>query len=557
MSAFINDNFWNPWLSKTVLLAALLLPPLTGWASNRAIESASIPTQITLENNGSQLTLSTSSDQWQVTIERASILDQSASTQRVLHDIPYFYRGKILGKANSWVRLSSDSEITASRKTSAATLNLTGHIFVDGNLLSLRHDENKANTLVPIENSQASTKTLRARLQPYAKNSPKLLQNKEDTAPLKAIKIGIMVDSRYNDFYKGRGLAEALSIINGVDGLFQDQLGLAIIVERIKYQEDPLTDPLRNYAGSMVQMLNEFRQVRLAEPEFPAELALVHLFTGNSDPEKLIGVSWIDTLCQLDGYDISISTPYPFNILLSAHEIAHNLGALHDDDLQCQVDTSITGREVMWSELSNTTASNFSSCSLNAMQQSLAASCVLNNIDMALTVKTTPTSFLFEQRVEISAINWDETRTSGLVSSITHFPDSTQLSNLGAGCVLTNTTLTCQHGNINAYSQSSYSVTALLANSDNTLIQSELYFSDFTDSNDLDNKANVQASFTESAMSQTPQLINLALSNDGDNRAIATGGSSGIGSFGLLELLWLSLAYSCISITHRRKSHPA
>ncbi|MFT5897372.1 MAG: hypothetical protein ACI8VW_004260 [bacterium] len=549
MDVFINGNIWSKWFSRVALGVTLFVTVFNAFAGNINVDNAFTPARVTLERNGTQLIISTSTAQWQVPFERFSILGNSASIQRALYDIPYFYRGHVLGKENSWVRINSDIELPPSSKTATVDVNVSGHIFIDDALFKLQHHEKTGHSLVAISNSSANTNTLKAGHISQQQNSSRLSAQQDKVLPLKAIQIGILIDSRYNDFHNGGGLNEALKIINGVDGLFQDQLGLAIIVERFKSEEDPQTDPLRHYSGNMEQMLNEFRQIRRSDDEFPADLALVHLFTGHSDPDKLIGVSWIDTVCQVDGYDLSISTPYPNGTLLSAHEIAHNLGAFHDDDQQCLTDASITGSQVMWSELSNFTQTNFSSCSLDAMRHSLSSSCVLENIDMALTVKTTPTSFSFEQQVEVSAINWDITRTSGQVSSITRFPESTQLSNQGAGCVLTNTTMTCQHGNISADSQSIYSVTALLANAGAALISSELYFSDFTDSNGSDNRADVQVSLTEEAISQTPQLTNMEISNDGDNRAAVS--SAGVGSFGPLDIIWLSLLWRFIYLNKR------
>lgn len=542
MNGFISKNIRKRWLSRIALIATLYLLTLQAFADSQGLENTSTPALVTLENNGTQLHVRTVSAQWQITLERFSMLGDSAAIQRALHNIPYFYRGYIVGEENSWARINSAIELHSFSKTAVADMKVSGHISIDDKLFKLQHDDNTGHSLISIANIPATTNALNAIYKPLQQETPSLLDQQTKILPLKAIKIGVLADSRYNEYYNGSGLAEALSIINGVDGLFQAQLGLAIIVERFKSEEDPQTDPLRNYSGSMNQMLTGFRLARLNDPEFPTDLALVHLFTGHSDPNQLIGVSWINTVCQIDGYDLSISSPYRYSLLLSAHEIAHNLGALHDDDQQCLADTSITGSQVMWSELSNSTQTNFSSCSLDAMRQSLSSSCVQENIDMALTVKTTPTSFLFEQRVEVSAINRDITRTSGQVSSITRFPESTQLSNQDAGCELTDSTMTCQHGNIGAGSESVYSVTALLANSDTALIRSELHFSDFTDHNESDNKAVVQVSLTEEVISQTPQFA-----NDGNNGAVAIGGGAGLGSFGPLGIFWLSILYCSFS----------
>lgn len=542
MKGFIIRHSCRQWLGKTALITTLFLTALNTSANNGSFDSAYIPARVDLENNGTQLIVITPTEKWQMTLERFSLLGNQASIQRALHDIPYFYRGRIQGQDNSWVRINSDFKLTSSSPAAIVELNISGHIFINDELFKLQHDDKTGHSLIPIQDPSASSNLLKARQDPAYLNSLTGSTNRHiKNSPLKAIKIGVMVDSRYNEIHNGDGLNKALEVISGVDGLFQDQLGLAITVDRIKSEQDPQTDPMRNFSGSMEQMLYEFRQIRQNDAELPADLALVHLFTGHNDINKLIGVSWIDTLCQLDGYDLSISTHYAHSILLSAHEIAHNLGAVHDDDQQCLADPTITGNQIMWSELSNFTQTDFSSCSLNNMRQSLSSSCVQENIDMAVTIKTTPTSFLSEQQVEVSAINLDTQRTSGHISSITRFPESTQLSNQEAGCVFKNSTMTCQHGSISANSQSIYSVTALLSNTETTPIISELYISGFTDLNTQNNAAIVQPSLSDVAISQAHPLSDLATNNNGNNGAVAIGASAGVGSFGALGILWLGL----------------
>lgn len=134
----------------------------------------------------------------------------------------------------------------------------------------------------------------------------------------------------------------------------------------------------------MDQILSAYRDIRLGDVALPADLALVHLFSGYDDPDKVIGLGWIDTACRLDGYDLSVSTPFPYDMLLSAHEIAHNLGADHDDSAACISDNVITGSEIMRSELSGSTQPVFSSCSISKMKPALTAECVLDNTNVGV-----------------------------------------------------------------------------------------------------------------------------------------------------------------------------
>jgi len=503
--------------------------------------NAATPVQLSFDKSTELLSIKTDSTHWKIRLQTTSILGSSATVQQALFDIPSFYRGTVLTDDSSWVRLNSDIPFTTTAGLDLHSAALHGHIFFEDSLYKLRHDGTHGYFLMPLERKHASTGfySTQAQRQRSLPNDPSnLLQNASEKTQ-KAIKIGIVIDSRYNERYNGRGLAEALGVINGVDGMFQSQLGLSIIVERFSLMEDPGTDPLRQFPGSMEQMLYRFRNHRIEDSELPADLALVHLFTGHSNPNELIGLSWIDTVCQSDGYDVSVSTPFPYSMLLSAHEIAHNLGAVHDDDQQCLSDTSVSGNEVMWSELSHNTQATFSSCSINRMEVALRSSCVINNIDTAISIKSTATGKPLEQRVEISAINWDLYRVAPNISSSTLFPNGTELSNASAGCLIDGTKLECQHGNIAAKDRNTLTVTALFSNPEPSTIRSDIEVLEFADTNKLDNYAAVSVDF-EGEVSSNSAIAFAASSNEIPSRFQAGAGASA-GSYSPITLLVLSL----------------
>ena len=83
---------------------------------------------------------------------------------------------------------------------------------------------------------------------------------------------------------------------------------------------------------------------------------------------------------------------------------------------------------------------------------------------------------------------------------------------------------------------------------------SNLYFSDFTDLNNSDNVASVQPSLTDVVISPAPPLNDLAIDNDGNNRAVAIGASSGLGSFGALGIFWLGVFCYATTLNRRRQT---
>ncbi len=516
-------------------------------AFNGDFTKIAAPAELAFHPSEGTLEIHTSDNHWTLILKEHSVLGGSASIQQALFEIPFFYRGKVHGAEDSWVRLDSESDLTNFSETSLNTASLEGHVFVNGSLYELNFNPSSGYSITSIASDDSNALLLSSRnISTNASISP-FAERASGPELHKAIRIGIVVDSRYNEHHNGRGLAEALSIINGADGLFQDQLGLAIIVERFKVLDNPASDPLREFSGNMEEILRFFRLTRIEDEELSADLALVHLFTGHSDSSQLIGLSWIGTVCQQDGHDVSVSTPFPYSMLLSSHEIAHNLGAVHDNDQQCLVDESITGNEVMWSELSHNTQANFSSCSIETMSASLSSSCVVDNQDLSVSLESIATDFLFEQQVQITATNWDTSRVARETSSVTQFPDNTILISPSAGCAASGSTLTCQHENLNANSSSSVSVTAQFTNSDPAVIQSELLHPVFTDTNSLDNNAAVQVNFNGQAFSANA----FAANDDSENQAVITGGSAGAGSLGPLSL-WLLMLLSAPLITCRR-----
>jgi hypothetical protein len=194
---------------------------------------------------------------------------------------------------------------------------------------------------------------------------------------LRRATIALVIDSQFNEFHAGRGLEKALSIVNSVDGIYRHEFALRLDINTAIVHREPATDPHRHGHVTSEHMLRSFRDYRMTQPAL-AGVCLVHLFTGNRNSDRPVGLAWIDTACHPDGYDVSLSTPYRHDILLAAHEIAHNLGAEHDSDTYCaEVDTGI-----MWRVVSDNTSQYFSDCTRMAVAESIARLPTVSEPDM-------------------------------------------------------------------------------------------------------------------------------------------------------------------------------
>lgn len=267
-----------------------------------------------------------------------------------------------------------------------------------------------------------------------------------------ALRVAAVVDSRFDEHHQGRGVARALSLINIIDGIYQEQLGVALVLDSVVAYTNAATDPMRNHGGTVESMLERFREIRMQEPQLRPDLTMVHLFTGQQDPRGVLGLGWIDTACRSDGYNVSLSTPFAYDALLAAHEMAHNLGALHDDAPGCSTDRS----NIMWPRLSSQTAPAFSQCSLNALRSGLEAPCNLENIDLSVQMQSRTGLDGSGRTLLIVANNQDPVRVARNVRAMTRLPAGSRLILSPPDCTVTQASagqgpeLICELGDIPA-----------------------------------------------------------------------------------------------------------
>lgn len=556
-----------------ILPGLLACMHLTAQAATSDAPLIATPALVALDEAGTTLDITTIDLTWHLTLQEKNLLDLSSEFEQALFDTPTFYDGQVTGDADSWARISHETTDSHSENGSAGRV--TGYVHTHGQLYELQYREDMGgHALASLTRDQSLAEIPLPDMYPNpgmgmldraAGMTTRSARRNGPVAP-RAIRIGIVIDSRYNDHHNGRGLAHALSIINGVDGLYQSQLGLALVVDRFRLYDDPATDPLREFQGDVEQLLGYYRDIRQTDDEMPAELGLVHLFSGLADPQKIIGLGWISTACRLDGYDLSMSTVFPYDMLLSAHEIAHNLGAMHDDDSACNSDSTITGSQVMWSELSGSTTSTFSYCSIDRMRSTLDAECVADNIDVgvAMTTRASDTAGQFE--IMVSVVNQDSLRTAPQVISTTVFPAGTLLTNASAGCTITDTRLTCRHGELPADSQESLSVSARFTDQADPIVTASLSMSGFIDTEQLDNRAYLQldldnpaaldtlvssSTVTEDAPSTAPASGTPPTSQTTTASLLHSGGGAGAGGFGPIGLLLAGLSNLLAALRRR------
>ncbi len=328
------------------------------------------------------------------------------------------FQGAILGEDNSWVRLGVHND------------SLSGVISRHGNRYQLGGSTSGLVTIKLLSEQSAHSLNSHA----TQLRQPQALTSAAATIDVShVVDIAIVVDSQYNDLHNGNGLEKALSIINSVDGIYREEFGIALRVISALNVTERSSDPFDFGNVQIETMLRGLRDYRMQSTQFN-DASLVHLFTGNQNSDAPVGLAWIDTACRTDGYDVGLSTPYRHEILLAAHEIAHNLGAMHDTETACSIQTD----KVMWPYISNQTSQNFSVCTRSSVRQALQNSCHVETVDLQVSLVADDVS-----TYTATVRNNDATLSS--ISSTLSFklPENTIATALNGDCATPDNQLEC------------------------------------------------------------------------------------------------------------------
>ena len=280
------------------------------------------------------------------------------------------YSGVVSGVANSWARVVVNGQ------------SVTGMISIDGQRSRLQPDQllgtmdyYKSSTRDSISD-QNSPDYLIPPLQKQGFQS-RVAQVQSTT---RLVPLSVVVDSAFDNYYGGQGIAQALDNLNMADGIYREH-GIALTVDKMQSLSSENPAVVTDSSGTLESLLNSFRDYRLQQQTFFDNSVLVYLFTGQNTTDRTLGLAWIDTLCRVDGYDVGVTTPSTYADVLTAHEIGHSLGALHDSETACVADSG----KIMWPRISSNTHAQFSDCSQEKVAVARNRQCLLDAIDLRLS----------------------------------------------------------------------------------------------------------------------------------------------------------------------------
>ena len=165
----------------------------------------------------------------------------------------------------------------------------------------------------------------------FASLSPKAHEAVQ-TSSLRQAELATEADYEYVSFFGSSAAANAeiLSIMNQVDGLYRQELGITFSVS---YQHTWATSDDPYSATAADQILYEFTNYWNANlASQPRDLA--HMWTNRTMQDNIAGIAWLGTVCAdvSHSYGVSLRISDGIKYAVTAHEIGHNLGATHPDD---------------------------------------------------------------------------------------------------------------------------------------------------------------------------------------------------------------------------------
>lgn len=201
--------------------------------------------------------------------------------------------------------------------------------------------------------------------------------------------VGVLADSSFSERLGDDTRMAIEDIFLTVGGIFSEQLGVELEATSVTVSTAPEQDPVSTQRNGSA-LLDELGAWRIANQP---HLSITHLLTNrgllNDNNKSIAGISFLGAagrsgVCdRRTGASISEWMGGGLTALIVAHEIGHNFGAQHDGEISAPGETpnacasELSDDYLMSPVLRGTRNNEFSQCSIEKMQQVIAAATCL------------------------------------------------------------------------------------------------------------------------------------------------------------------------------------
>lgn len=349
---------------------------------------------------------------------------------------------------------------------------------------------------------------------------------------IKELSVGVAADYEYFSLHGADSTAKIQSLYNQVDGIYREELGIALNLTQITVFNDvadPYTDTTDSYA-LLVEAGSYF-----SDSEDFNNNGLNQLISGKNFDGSTIGLAYVGTVCySTKKYRVSLVQNYESfasaQLIVSAHEMGHNLGATHD--------SASDGVHIMWPSATSSIDLTFSERSKGEITPNLTKSCFVATADIKVDIAAVEGG----GEVELTATVTNKTSTdvTGVVLTVDMPSDLTYVedSAVGATCTETLGQLSCNVGAMIGEAIKVITFDATYTTTEQIRVDATVE-SDMADYYDSDNADYVL--FNEYVAAPSGPAGTDATSEDDSSEGTGDGGGSGGGgSTGLLLLVLMS-----------------
>jgi len=187
--------------------------------------------------------------------------------------------------------------------------------------------------------------------------------------------VEVAFDLQFQALFPGQANAQALSILNVVDGYYENDLRISIDSITVTMLGNNLFDVTTD-AGLLLDDI-ELKKNNGQIPFITNNNAITHLVTGRNLNGNTLGIAFLGSVCSANGSNSSLSSvasiggmPNPvFTAVVVAHELGHNLGSIHDGPGE---NAACPANQFIMSPVLGPGITNFSACSALDIEMTLS-----------------------------------------------------------------------------------------------------------------------------------------------------------------------------------------
>ncbi|WP_197469895.1 M12 family metallo-peptidase, partial [Alcanivorax sp. HI0033] len=153
--------------------------------------------------------------------------------------------------------------------------------------------------------------------------------------PEKYLIVDHLFQQKHPDTYQDK----VVELLNIIDGFYRNDLNMVFDNLHVEFPSEELLLESTSANELLVDLREKYHGFSFADTSTASPL--MELLSGREFDGSTVGLAYVGTLCNTNGYATGVTQEYvniPLTAIVMAHEIGHNFGANHDNVEADQVD---------------------------------------------------------------------------------------------------------------------------------------------------------------------------------------------------------------------------